>query len=61
MSDMSEMSRAVRFQLGRHGKTLEDIPADVLRDYELILTALTLDIRNELKRREHESNVRDPD
>lgn len=53
MSAMSDMSRAIRLEIEKHGgTTLRDLPQDVLAEYATIVAAFALDLRQELDRRE---------
>lgn len=45
------MSQAIRSELERHGRTLKEIPTDVLQDYVKIVGAFYYDLQEELERR----------
>jgi hypothetical protein len=52
---MSDMSRAIRLQLESHGKSLQDIPLQTLREFTQIVGAFYLDLKAELDRRLEET------
>lgn len=51
MSAMSDMSRAIRLELEKHGSTLRDVPTDELGQYTSIVGAFYADLKDELGRR----------
>lgn len=59
MSEMADMSRAIRTQLQRHGPTLHDIPADVLNQYVQIVGAFYYDLKEALERRRETEGIRE--
>lgn len=50
-SAMREMSKAIRLEMEKHSSTLKGLPDDVLKEYEQIVTAYALDLRQEMQRR----------
>lgn len=49
---MALMSKAIREELERHGRTLKDVPTETLREYVQIVGAFYLDMKDELEGRE---------
>jgi predicted component of type VI protein secretion system len=54
-SPMAEMSRAIRTTVQKHGPRLRDLPSEVLKDFEQIVSAYALDLRAEIERRKEQS------
>jgi hypothetical protein len=48
---MVQMSEAIRKTVEQYGQTLKDLPDDVLNDFEQIVMAFALDLRDEKQRR----------
>lgn len=51
MSVMSDMSKAIRLELEKHGSTLRDIPTDDLGQITSIIGAFYADLKEELAKR----------
>ena len=51
MSEMADMSRAIRTELQKHGRSLSEIPDEVLVDYTKIVLAFGFDLYNEAHER----------
>ena len=49
---MTDMSRAIRLEVQKHGDTLKDVPTDILRDLTTITGAFWADMLSELKERD---------
>jgi hypothetical protein len=52
VSVLTDISRAIREAVLPYGRTLADLPDDVLRDLAAMLSAFSLDVAAELRRRE---------
>lgn len=58
-SYMALMSKAIREELERHGRTLKDVPLDTLKEYVQIVGAFYLDMKEEVERRETPTSIRE--